>query len=95
MTVSGQDDDRQRGMLAMDRLEQLQPVDARHSEVRDDDARPGDGQRGERALAAVRRADTVACRYQSQADELEKIGIVVDQQDVAGLCRHVVCKACA
>ena len=76
------------GCCAMDRLEQLQAVDARHPQVGDHDARPRDRQRAERRLAAVGRAHAVAGRRQPQADELEQIGIVVDQQDVAGLRRH-------
>jgi hypothetical protein len=57
--VRGQDDDRQRRMLAMNRLEELQAVDARHLEVGYHYARPRDGKRRERRLAAVGRAHLV------------------------------------
>ena len=84
--VRGQDDDRQRRMLAMDRVEQLQPVDPGHPHIGDDRRRSRDCERRERCLAAVGGAHTIPRRGQPQADQLEQVRIVVDQQDVGGLC---------
>ena len=83
-SMRGEDDHRQRGMLAMDRFEELQAVYPRHPEVRDDDAGSRHSQRTERRLAAVGGAHAVAHRREPQADQLEQVGIIVDQQDVAG-----------
>ena len=54
--VRGQDDDRQRRVLAMNRLEQLQAVDAGHSQVGDDRRGPRDrdGASAVSPLSAVR-----------------------------------------
>ena len=78
------------GCCAVDRLEELQAVDAGHPEVGDHGTRPRDGERGERRLAAVGGAHAIAGRREPQADQLEQVGIVVDQQDVAGLHRRLL-----
>jgi hypothetical protein len=49
-------------MLAVNRFEQLQAIDAGHSQIGNHDAGPGHGQRRERRLAAVGRAHAVARR---------------------------------
>ncbi len=87
-SVRREDDHRQRRMLAVNRLEQLQAVDAGHSQIGDDDPRSRDRQRGERRLAAVGGSHAMARGRKPEADELEQVGIVVDQQYVAGACRH-------
>ena len=82
--VRGQDDDRQRRMLAMDRVEQLPgrrcPASCRSVITA---AGPRDRERRERGLAAVGGAHAIAGGRQPQADQLQQIGIVVDQKDVA------------
>ena len=82
-SVRGQNDHRHRRMLAMDRIEQCEAVDARHLEVGDHGGRTLDRQRRERGFAAVGGAHPVAGRSQPQADQLEQIGVIVDQKDVA------------
>ncbi len=42
-----------------------------------------DRQRRERGFAAVGGAHAIAGRRQPQADQLQQIGVVVDEQDVA------------
>ena len=73
------------GCCAVDRLEQLHAVDAGHPQVGDHDAGPRDRERRQRRLAAVGGAHAIAGRRQPQADQLQQIGVVVDQQDVAGV----------
>ena len=51
--VRSQDDDRQRRVLAMNRVEQCEPVDAGHLQVGHHRRGTRDGQRGERRFAAV------------------------------------------
>ncbi len=86
--VRGENDHRKRGMLAVDRLEELQAVDPRHPEVGDDDAGSRDRQRAERRFAAVCGAHAVTHRSEPQADQFEEVGIVIDQKDVAGCVGH-------
>jgi hypothetical protein len=85
--VGRENDHRQRRVLAIDRLEQLQAVDARHPQVGNHGCGSLDRDRGERGFAAVRRAHPIAGRREPQADQLEKVGVVVDQQDVTARCR--------
>ncbi len=72
-------------MLPVDCLEQLQTVDARHPEIRDHRSGTRHGKGRQRRLAAVGGADTIAGRSEPQADQLEQVGIIVDQQYLAGL----------
>ena len=83
--VRGENDDRHRRMLPMDRLEQLQPVDARHPHVGNYRSRTSDRECRQRCLAAVRRANAIASRHEPEADQPEQIRIVVDEQNVAGV----------
>ena len=84
-----EDDHGHRRMLAVNGLEQLQAVDARHPEIGNHGPRPRHGERGQRRLAAVGGAHAVAGRREPQADEPQEIGIVVDQQNFACLNHRV------
>ena len=81
--VRGEDEHGQPRMLAIDRVEQLEAVDAGHAQVGDDDGRPPHGDGRQRRLAAFRGADPVARGREPQADELQEIGVVIDQENVA------------
>ena len=77
--VRGQDQHGEAGMLAIDGVEQLQAVDARHAQVGDHRRRPPHRDGGERRLAALGGAHAIAGRREPQADQLQKVGIVIDQ----------------
>src|SRR5208283_2018110 len=83
-SMGGQDDDRQRRVLTVDGIEELQAVDAGHAHVGNHRRRPHHGKRGQRSLPAVRSAHAIAGRRKTQTDQLEQIGVVVDEQNVAG-----------
>jgi len=63
-SVRRQDDDRERRVLAVDRLEQLQAVDAGHPQVGDDRRWSLDGDRRQRRFAAVGGTHAIAGRRQ-------------------------------
>ena len=79
--MCSENDHRQRRMLGIDLLEQLQSVNARHAQIGDHDGRPVHGDLRQRHLAAFGVFHAIASRRQAQTDQLQQIGIIVNQQD--------------
>jgi len=71
-------------MLAMDGVEQLQAVDARHPQVGDHSRGALHRNGGKRGFATFCRADPIAGGRETQADQLEQVRVVIDQKDVTG-----------
>src|SRR5262249_7456443 len=72
------------GRLAMDGVEEREPVHAFHAQVRDDEIGRRDRHGGERRLAGLRGRDRVARGAEAHRDEVEQILVVVDEEDLLG-----------
>ena len=84
VAVAGDHHDRQFGMLLLDRVEQLQPVEpaALQPDVEEDQVGPARRDRAERVVAVARRARGVALVLQDAGDQLADVGFVVDDENV-------------
>ena len=71
------------GTLALDLLQQLDPVHVVHAQIRDDEIRPETRQRGECLGRAFDGFHVVVLRSQADAQEAQQARVVVDQQDAA------------
>ena len=84
VAVAGDHDHRQIGVLALDRVEERQPVHAAplQPDVEEDERRPPLGDLGERRIGIGGRAGAVALVREDAGDELPDVGFVVDDEDI-------------
>ena len=85
VAVAGDHHDRHVGMLLLDRLEQLQPVELRalQPDVEQDKLRPARLDRGERLVGIAREARAVALVLEDARDEFADVVFVVDDENVS------------
>ena len=84
VAVPGDHHDRQLGVILLERVEELQPVEAAplQPDVEEDEVRPARHHRSERLVAVGGRAGAVAFVLQDAGDQLADIRLIVYDQDV-------------
>ena len=68
--------------MAPDLLDQLKAVDVRHAEIGDEDARRLGIEVAERFLSGPRRRDLRAGRLEQLRDQRQRVGVVVNGEDM-------------
>ena len=88
IAVAGNHHHRQIGMLLLDGIEQLQPVQlaALQPDVEEDQVRPARRDGRQRVVAVARGARAVAFVLQNPGHQIADIGLVVDDQNICGHC---------
>ena len=84
IAVAGDHHDRQFGMLLLERVEQLQPVEAAalQPDVEEHQIGPPRHHGRQRVVAVARRAGAVAFVLEDARDQLADISLVVDDEDI-------------